>query len=86
MIWMKNDDLKNLINAEIKTGKKKNIFKKIKSRSNTELYCWLVIVAAAAAAVTSSSDHPGSVLSSLTFHPALSENIWGCEVMRTQLS
>ena len=46
MIWMKNDDLKNLINAEIKTEKKKNT-SKIKSPSNNELY-WLVIVGAAA--------------------------------------
>ena len=37
MIWMKNDDLKNLINAEIKTEKKKNILK-LKSPPNTELY------------------------------------------------
>ena len=42
---MKNDDLKNLINAEIKKGKKKNT-SKIKSPSNNELY-WLVIVGAA---------------------------------------
>ena len=46
MIWMKNDDLKNLINAEIKKEKKKNT-SKIKSPSNTELY-WMVIVEAAA--------------------------------------
>ena len=37
MIWMKNDDLKNLINAEIKTEKKKNILK-LRSPPNTELY------------------------------------------------
>ena len=38
MIWMKNDDLENLINAEIKTRKKKNTFKIKSPPYNNELY------------------------------------------------
>ena len=79
---MKNDDLKNLINAEIKTEKKKNT-SKIKSPSNNELY-WLVIVGAAASNIFIWPPRVGIVQPNIPL--SLSENIWGCEVMRTQLA